>query len=171
MSRKRSSKKAGRKPNEGGRVPRLPAIKFEDFADADAVFLQHISEEEFRPSVSKMVEIPGNSESKPARKSRAGDTRLEVDLHGLTLSEAIQCLDAAIAKALAGAQREVTIKVITGKGLHSGPGGGVLAREIHSYVSARYGLIISRIDASPAEALLGGVPLRGYFVVTLMPRA
>ena len=60
----------------------------------------------------------------------------------------------------------VTLKVITGKGLNSGSNGGVLASEIHRYVSERFGLNIIKIDESPDKLRINNVPIRGHFCVT-----
>ena len=60
-----------------------------------------------------------------------------------------------------------TLNIITGKGLNSGMGGGVLAREIPDWVRERFAKHIVDMDESPAEVQLGGIPIRGYFRVTI----
>lgn len=98
-----------------------------------------------------------------ARKKRG--TMIEIDLHGMTVDEAQRAVDAVIARLPRG--QEARLRIITGKGLHSGPEGGVLGRDIHYHVATRYRSAIVRLDESPADVRLGGVPIRGHFDVTL----
>lgn len=99
-----------------------------------------------------------------ARKKR-GAAVVEVDLHGMTVEQAQRAVDSAIARLPRG--QEIKLRVITGKGIHSGPEGGVLGRDIHYHVATRYRSAIVRLDESPADVRLGGVPIRGHFDVTL----
>lgn len=91
-----------------------------------------------------------------------------IDLHGLTVDEACTQLRVyfnARRVSLRGKRRR--FRIITGKGRRSGPRGGVLVREVYSFVRREYAALIRSIDAPPAEAELGGLPLRGHFDVTL----
>lgn len=101
------------------------------------------------------------------QKSRSKKTLkpIIVDLHGKTLTEAQSFMDSFI-QDLKDKRGSVTLKVITGKGLNSGSNGGVLASEIHRYVSERFGLNIIKIDESPDKLRINNVPIRGHFCVT-----
>ena len=112
------------------------------------------------------------SHGKPNQGSKSRVDRGEkhsIDLHRMTGAEARGALaglfDALIANGAAGSRFEV--RVVTGKGLHSGAGGGVLAREAHQFVLARYRREIISISDSPADVAISGVPLRGHFDVTI----
>ena len=73
-------------------------------------------------------------------------------------------LDATMRRLLANCESsEVSIKIITGKGLHSGSEGAVLPREVHAYFHARYQSYIIKIDDSPHQAAIDGIPIRGHF--------
>lgn len=88
-----------------------------------------------------------------------------IDLHGLTVREANDELRRFLDRILG--QRgggKVTVRIITGKGIHSRDG-AVLPRECHDFVKQRYADSIVRIDDSPADVLLGGIPIRGHFDV------
>ena len=94
-----------------------------------------------------------------------------IDLHGMTLDEAKRYVEAQINNVLAQ-QGKHTIRVITGKGLHSSDafGGGVLAKEIHAFVKSRFGRFITKIQESPHEVAIDGIPIRGHFDVSLQRR-
>lgn len=97
--------------------------------------------------------------------SEAIPTR-EIDLHRCTVAEARSLIDAAIARIIT-TRSTVRLKIITGKGRHSGPKGPILAREIHTYIATTYANHIVSLEESPADAVLGGLPLRGHFHVVL----
>jgi len=143
--------------------PPKKGIEFDDFEEGDRLFQESFETMEVDPSLTKDREPP--PVPRGAAKSR-GEKRF-VDLHRLTLEAAKARVDAEIASILGSGKLPVRLKIITGKGLHSGPGGSVLPREIHSYVSARYATHILSIDDSPSDVAIGGVPLRGYFSVTI----
>lgn len=144
----------------------LSAIEFEDFATADQVFLAHIESGELMPRRSKERSSSAN-EGKGVRRARSTGNDQTVDLHGLTLDAACRLVDQVIAAALARTSGPVTFKIVTGRGIHSGPSGGVLVGGVHRYVSERYSPRILRIDSSPAETQFGGLPWRGFFCVTI----
>jgi hypothetical protein len=89
--------------------------------------------------------------------------KVRIDLHGLTVEQALSKLGRLIDEQLQRAGK-FELMVITGKGIRSS-GRPVLAREAWDFVSSRYMSQIERIEDSPAEVLLGGIPIRGHFNV------
>ncbi len=89
-----------------------------------------------------------------------------LDLHGLTANEAKDEIRRFLDRLIAQTHGKFTVRIITGKGLHSRDG-AVLPREAHHFVSQRYSDRIVRLDDSPADVLLGGIPIRGHFDVIL----
>jgi DNA-nicking Smr family endonuclease len=166
LSKKKSdSNQKGHGKNRTG-VRQLSTIEFEDFTIADQVFLDHFQSGELMPHRSKE---PSSSatERKVTSKSRPTSIDQTIDLHGLTLDAACRLVDQVIAAALDRRAGPVTFKIVTGRGIHSGPGGGVLVGGVHRYVSERYSQSILRIDSSPAETQIWGLPWRGFFTVTI----
>ena len=92
----------------------------------------------------------------------------ELDLHGLRLEEAISKTDELFYQKLNFHSSVFEIKVITGKGIHSGEKGSVLPREIHDHVKKIYKKNIIFLQESPAEVVIEGIPIRGHFTVKLM---
>jgi DNA-nicking Smr family endonuclease len=164
--------KKGRGDKERDRGPRPPKqawVAFEDFSDADRVFQESLGAMATPPPEAlraKERDEAAKAKAAAPRASRSEEART-VDLHRMTLTEAQAFLDNAIAAALSTHGGPVTFMIITGKGLHSGPGGSVLPQEIHRYVRRTYGAYILRIEDSPADVRVGGLPLRGHFSVTL----
>jgi hypothetical protein len=103
----------------------------------------------------------------PAKAARGGDV-LKVDLHRLTLDEAQERIDAVLEGVIADLKPgdRVKVQIITGKGRHS-EGGGVLAREAPRYVKRRFKDFIVAIEDAPADLVVGELPIRGHFHVTL----
>lgn len=95
------------------------------------------------------------------------DGPLQIDLHGLTAEEAKARVHQTFSRLMSQQKVEVLVRVITGKGRHSGPEGGVLVREIHAFVKQEYGNLITKLDPSPTEATISGLPVRGHFDVIL----
>ena len=91
---------------------------------------------------------------------------ISIDLHGLTVTEAETEIERKI-QTLRRTQKHLKLRIITGKGLHSAGGQGVLARDIHHFVKQRFGPSIVSIQESPLDVQLGGVPIRGHFDVVL----
>ena len=145
----------------------LQHARFELEENAEQLFLdaveklspQAIAEKE--SAAKKSMEVRSGS---PKEKSRS------VDLHGLTLSEAQSKVKNTIDCLLAARGDDFSLRIVTGKGIHSGPGGGVLAREIHEFVRLRFSEAILEMTDSPASVSLSGVPLRGYFDVKFRAR-
>jgi DNA-nicking Smr family endonuclease len=176
---------APRAPDPGGwERPEAAGVSFELEPDADAIFLESIRAMEEgaaggAPGWRKKKHADDAPGGEPAGVARAGRgsaaVPAEIDLHRMTLDEARVCVDRAVTEALAqiaqrGGRGEVTLKIVTGKGLHSGATGSVLPREIHRHVRQRYALQIVSIEESPADVTIGGVPIRGHFHVTLRGR-
>ena len=102
---------------------------------------------------------------KKSSKGKSSKVERRVDLHGKTVAEARSVVGSLIEDLRMRYTGLVTLKVITGKGLHSKQGVGVLGREIHDYVSNKYVHNIVEIDDSPCDVLVHGVPIRGHFKV------
>lgn len=133
--------------------------------------LEDNAEEMFRLAVENLS--PGAIAEKEKRlkedqaKAASGNENSlrQVDLHGLTLGQAQHRVKHAIDEKLSATGGEFTLRIVTGKGIHSGPGGGILAREIHEFVRLRFSDVIISMTDSPASVTLSGVPMRGYFDV------
>ena len=90
----------------------------------------------------------------------------KIDLHGLTLEEAKTHIEMDVEQ-LKRRSNAFSLRIITGKGHHSGPEGGILFREIYPYVLQQFKGHIVRIDTSPEQTLIQGFPLRGHFDLDL----
>ncbi len=166
--------KSGSGQGAGGKLPKLPAVSFEDFDEADRIFRETLdrmgpvaSPEKDRDDPPGKIQRDKSAKASARGRGGAGSPGTSIDLHRMTLAEAKARLDDVFAALLQRLSGSVTVTIITGKGLHSGPGGAVLPREIHRYVQQAYGGYILRIDDSPDEVRIAGVPLRGHFNVTL----
>jgi len=94
-------------------------------------------------------------------KSKKKAQHFELDLHGQTVAEAKLSCDQLFSTVTPGTQ--ASVKIITGKGRHSGKDGPTLISGIYIYVSTKYKKNIVSIDSPPAEDRLNGLPLRGFF--------
>lgn len=138
---------------------KLPGVNFELEDDAEDIFRKFIEENE---PVAIETDLPA-----PVPKPRKGGGSLSIDLHGMTLEEAKVEIESEM-KAIANSGKgQWKIRVITGKGRHSGPAGGVLVREIYHFFTQTYGHLVVKIDTDPSASLVGGVPIRGHFNVTV----
>lgn len=90
----------------------------------------------------------------------------KLDLHGMTSLEAIEHLSEFI-EAKSSECRYLKLKIITGRGVHSKVGGPVLVKDIYEFVLERYSNLIQEIDDPPADTILDGLAIRGYFNVHL----
>ncbi len=133
--------------------------------DAMKIFkeaLDHMSADD----ISDKLADPKAGDLNAVRNNKSQPRLHEIDLHGLTLADAQCRIDRWISAHLGEMQKEnVFLKVITGKGLHSGPQGGVLTGGIHHYLWSKYNDIIKELEESPDDVRVGGVPIRGYFSV------
>ena len=182
MGRKRRSGKYGAgKASSGGssssahfapRQPKAPAISFEISEEADRAFIEAMAG--LDPSKIPGKDLQTDEDAmrgalavgaRSRAKSSAPDITL--DLHGYTLSEANDIVGNKISEILVSKAGIVTLRVITGNGHHSGPGGSVLAKGVHSYVEQRFRKAIERMDSAPADVIVGNLPIRGHFDVAL----
>lgn len=147
-----------RKKNKSPKT--TPSVTIELEEDAEEVFLEHI-EKHFSPM--KTVE-----EQKPRAKSRGRSelASFSIDLHGDTLSVACDRLRGYIADKIAS-HGHFKLRVITGKGRHSGEGGGILSESVHDFVKKQFWDNIVSIESSPHETKVGGLPVRGHFDVEI----
>lgn len=159
---------------EGGKPPK---VDVEISPEADQLFLDAMAQES-GPVVDKDKQLDlakaAEDAALRAKSSGAGGdgaSGRSVDLHGCTLAEAQDRVDHAFSTLFQTlASTPVVLTIVTGKGRHSGPGGAVLPREIHSYVRSRYRPYIVRIEDSPADVVLGDLPVRGHFRVWFAKR-
>jgi len=148
------------------------SVYFEIEEDAEELLRSHL--EEYMPpdkDGSKLEPAAQKNKAKPkAKAARKRPPLRKIDLHGQTLIEAQNTIDQLFTELLHGrlAQR-IEVQVITGKGLHSGPSGAVLAKHIHNYIVQRYQMSIESIEDSPDDLRLNGIPIRGHFNVILKP--
>ena len=101
---------------------------------------------------------------KPTTRPKTGS--YQIDLHGLTLLESQQQIDALLRRVVSGASN-VRVKIITGKGRHQKRGEHLLARDVHSWLQHKYRAWIVAIEQSPHDVRIGDLPLRGHFEVVL----
>jgi DNA-nicking Smr family endonuclease len=88
-----------------------------------------------------------------------------LDLHGYSLAEAESETTLRISQLLQAKAGPFSLKVITGRGIHSGQSGSILVREIYRFILSTFRANIAKIDAPPAESTIDGLPLRGFFLV------
>lgn len=100
--------------------------------------------------------------------TRQEDAPFVLDLHGMTTSEAQYYLQNKI-DALLHNHKQITIKVITGRGRHS-ENGPVLADVCHRFIQEHYRYHIRSIESSPASSMINRIAVRGYFTVILARR-
>lgn len=103
------------------------------------------------------------------KKRNQIDPDLTIDLHGLTISEAENVVEDELDQLIKIPGRKWRIRIVTGKGIHSNRAGGngTLSRAVHDFVQNRYFSQIVSIQDSPADVLLGDLPIRGHFDVVL----
>ena len=152
MARKRAKNKSLKEKSSS-------AIHFALEDDAEDIFVKFLEENQIPDKDSESHQ----SRSQKSRKHQA-QPQIEIDLHGLTVREACKIVSHKINEVKAQSL-VFTVKIITGKGLHSGPSGGVLSTEVYSFVMDRYAQHIDQIEDPPHEIKLSGVPIRGHFTV------
>lgn len=145
-----------------------PQIHFEIEENAEqlmleADMLEFAGDKDIDDDVSS--EQPHARHRKHSRSQHLGDY-YELDLHGLTLSEAQQHIDSLFNRVLQ-TKRRTRIKIITGKGRHSRANTNLLARDVHTYVHQKYADHIISIEQSPYSVRVDGLPIRGHFEVIL----
>ena len=133
----------------------------------EQLFLEYLAQDIDIPNKEE-ADLPLSREKPKRRKAkRKQKPAEEFDLHGLTLSQAVDMFEEnwerLKERSMHGFHR---VRFITGKGLHSGLEGPVLGSEFYDYVVERCSQYIESIDESPAAVVLYGVAIRGYFDVT-----
>jgi DNA-nicking Smr family endonuclease len=158
MSKKRQDNAhKARQPEHG--------VRFDVEDDAETLFRQAV--DQIGSTRGKILLKDESPDRAPRAKSKPREVK--IDLHGMTLEQASRHVDDqvnAILENLAPGN-VATIDIVTGKGLNSGSGGSVLAREIPEWVRNRFARHILEMDESPADVQLGGMPLRGNFRVKM----
>ena len=106
----------------------------------------------------------------PRRKSHQTKRRsvpfvTEIDLHYLTVEEALKVLEQRIDDLLSR-YGYVRLKIITGRGRHSTQGPKI-AGHAHGFVTRKYSSNIVKIQESPDASMINNIALRGYFNVEL----
>jgi DNA-nicking Smr family endonuclease len=139
------------KPNK---VPPRPQFELEP--DAEEIFLDYL-QNQFAPGRKDDLTNPRGRSATDKEP-----TFVKVDLHRRSIREALDIIDEMIGSVRPGRQR---FRVITGKGLHSGPAGSRMAQEVHLYIVRKYSSRIVMITDSPAEMMVGNLPWRGHFDV------
>lgn len=138
----------------GDNDKKKPGVDFSLEEDAEEIFLKFLEENE---PVAIESEQP-----RPARRAMRGGS-LKIDLHGLSLDEAKAELLRRVDGLIATGKGDWQLRVVTGKGRHSGPGGGVLVKGIYDFFLKNYRQYVVRIDSDPGESVLEGLPIRGHF--------
>lgn len=166
----------GRGRKRGGRdgTRRPPILTEEPFGaadeDPDALFREAMAQlgDGGVPDKDAKRAREGASQSAPRPQLRERNN-VVIDLHRLTLAAAKSVVERQLASALANAGgQHVTATIITGKGRHS-TGEGVLARDVHAFVIARFRALIISIEDAPADLVVFELPIKGHFRVVLKP--
>ena len=98
------------------------------------------------------------------KSPKPSSSRHDIDLHGMTVSEAQDYVIHTITALLDQSKGQpIDIRIITGKGHHSQGRRPQLISSIHHVVEARFRQRIIHIEASPHELQLGGAYLKGHF--------
>lgn len=137
------------------------SVHFELNEEDAALFREYVESEVPR---FQDAEQPDDQPRVHARQHKQ-ESMTEIDLHGLTVVEAKRLVDETVRRLMR--RHRFALRIITGKGLHSGPEGAVLPSEIYSHIQDRYGQYIEKIDESPNDVKLHSVPVRGHFCVWL----
>lgn len=139
-------------------IPVDPKIKQEEEA---RLFREAVEKGLFAAKESKEEEEQRLSNS---ARSKRSPSRHEIDLHGMTVSNAQSYVIDAINNILSQAKGQpVDIRIITGKGHHSKGRQPQLISEIHHIVESTFRHRLITIEASPHELNLGGMYLKGHF--------
>ncbi|MEZ4744230.1 MAG: Smr/MutS family protein [Bdellovibrionota bacterium] len=143
-------------------------VHFEDEEDANRLLQEYLEKESSEDLLKAKGVVEEIKENTTARKlARNKQSKVTVDLHGLTLQEAKSYLDVKIASAFQMDLSEIEFMIITGKGRHSDEAYGILAHEIHDYVVFKYRSRLIQIEESPSKVKVNGLPIRGHFKVIL----
>ena len=143
-------------------------VEFEIGSEEEAakIMEEYLSADDFRDAVSKDISNADSKTRSATKKKAAFGKAMKVDLHSLNVRQAKAQLD----RLFNSTQFENPTKdfqIVTGKGRHSGPGGGILIKEIYYYVATHYKTRVQKIDSDPSKDLINGLPLRGFFYVRI----
>jgi DNA-nicking Smr family endonuclease len=144
-----------------------------DSKDSEEIFDEYMSSEKFSPT-DKFDDTPVIDTSRHEQKSKSQSEEskfrqvmsLKIDLHGFSSMEAVRHVESVIEESEIHCNI-LKLKIITGRGVSSGPNGPILAREVHNFISSKFKKRIVKIESSPAESMIGSVSIRGYFNVHL----
>ncbi len=136
---------------------------------------QDAEDQLFREAMENLERVPAKDHAldraaaQPPRGARVPEQAIKIDLHRMTLGEAEAQVERVLSRLISGLApgAQVKVQIITGKGRHSGGGAAVLPREIHRYVKKRFAAHLVTIEDSPADLVVGELPIRGHFHVTL----
>lgn len=157
--KRRSRKKLDKKNSHS-------AVRFELESNAEELFLSHLDQHMPPDKDSGLPDV--QTKKKAARKSNRHNKAYSIDLHGQTLLQAQSSVYEFITTLILDPSiQQFEVKVITGKGLHSGPGGAVLASHIYAYILSQFRSYIISMDESPADLSVNGTPIRGHFCVVM----
>jgi DNA-nicking Smr family endonuclease len=126
--------------------------------NAKEIFKTFLSIDDFAGAKKPQDELVKKSRTKKKLVSK------NVDLHGYSFDEAARIVDSIFSQQIEDPMR---LKIITGKGLHSGETGPVLVRKIYEHIQETYRSKIIAIDQPPIETQVNGLPSKGHFYVTL----
>jgi len=144
-------------PSSRRRRPR-PAAKFSR-ADRLAVLEESLSDDVIDPALASGEELVFHRtgiQASVLRKLRRGDYRVqgEIDLHGLTVTEAKQELREFLAHALTRQWR--CVRIVHGKGLRSGHRGPVLKAMVGTMLR-KVGPVLAYVSARQVDGGTGAV--------------
>jgi len=148
---------------------KIAHISFELEENAVEIFEEYLDKMDVTkmPKKDSLEDLTPAKSPKKSKKKPANAKEFHVDLHGLILDDAKNRIENFINQALAQTNGPVKIKVITGKGIHSGPDGSVLPEGIWWFVKTHWSSKIISLEDSPADVKVGGLPIRGHFSVIL----
>ena len=156
----------GKKRKKGRKLPKYSQVSFDMEPDADQMFLDFI--ENFSPTKDDKKLSEESPKKGRSNRSNSDTKKLTIDLHGYSSRDAIQEVDRVIGENLDSSLGEVHLKIITGKGRHSGADGPVLAGEVYNHIKRTYRDRILKIDENPDLLRLNGVLIRGHFEVVMV---
>tara|TARA_B100001964_G_C14170360_1_gene571145 strand:+ start:757 stop:1251 length:495 start_codon:yes stop_codon:yes gene_type:complete len=132
--------------------------------DASKIFKDYLDQTDWK-KVPRKKESQSHSTTKAPNKKPLQYKKL--DLHSFTLAEARSYVDREISTFIASKDLTINLKIITGKGRHSGVEGPILAREIHVHIKKKWREYIAQIEDSPIDVTINSVPIRGHFHLIL----
>lgn len=131
-------------------------------ADDDRLFLEAMREVEAAPDKDQLPAQQPTPRKLRVPKKKTPEPEGSLDLHGKTAAEALSVLARFVALASAGKSK--TVVVITGKGLHSHDGVGVLRHQVERWIRRQGKRFVHAYSEAPRS--LGG---KGAYVLYLRP--